>query len=139
MLAEVVFQLARTGWSTQYRSAIFFHSPEQETQAKARIEQLTNEGKFKPKRIVTKVEPAQTFWRAEEYLQALSRKARAGELPYLNGLSALNPILEDLTRPAASIPPLPRHTSRLPSGSHRARPSDVPSPLRVDDGIARLH
>jgi len=30
-------------WGTQYRSAVFFHSPEQEEQAKARIEQLTAE------------------------------------------------------------------------------------------------
>jgi peptide-methionine (S)-S-oxide reductase len=61
-------------WGTQYRSAIFFHSPEQEAQAKAKIEQLTNEGKFKPKRIVTRVEPAQTFWRAEEYHQRYLEK-----------------------------------------------------------------
>src|ERR1700675_3185799 len=52
-------------WGTQYRSAIFFHSPEQEAEAKAKIEQLTNGGPFKPKRIVTTVEPAQTFWAAE--------------------------------------------------------------------------
>ena len=51
-------------WGAQYRSAIFFHSPEQQAQAEAKIEQLTAEGRFKPKRIVTKVEPAQTFWRA---------------------------------------------------------------------------
>jgi len=61
-------------WGTQYRSAIFFHSPEQEKQANAKIEQLTNEGKFKPRRIVTKVEPAQTFWRAEEYHQRYLEK-----------------------------------------------------------------
>jgi peptide-methionine (S)-S-oxide reductase len=61
-------------WGTQYRSAIFFHSPEQEQQANAKIEQLTNEGKFKPRRIVTKVEPAQTFWRAEEYHQRYLEK-----------------------------------------------------------------
>jgi peptide-methionine (S)-S-oxide reductase len=61
-------------WGTQYRSAIFFHSPEQEVQAKAKIEQLTAEGRFKPKRIVTKVEPAQTFWRAEEYHQRYLEK-----------------------------------------------------------------
>jgi hypothetical protein len=30
---------------------------------------LTAVFRFKPKRIVTKVEPAQTFWRAEEYHQ----------------------------------------------------------------------
>jgi peptide-methionine (S)-S-oxide reductase len=61
-------------WGSQYRSAIFFHSPDQEAQAKAKIEQLTNEGRFKPKRIVTKVEPAQTFWRAEEYHQRYLEK-----------------------------------------------------------------
>ena len=56
-------------WGSQYRSAIFFHSPEQQAQAEAKIAQLTVEGLFKPKRIVTRVEPAQTFWRAEEYHQ----------------------------------------------------------------------
>ena len=61
-------------WGAQYRSAIFFHSPEQEAQAKAKIEQLTSEGRFKPKRIVTRVEPAQTFWRAEEYHQRYLEK-----------------------------------------------------------------
>lgn len=61
-------------WGTQYRSAIFFHSPEQEAQAKAKIEQLSNEGRYKPKRIVTKVEPAQAFWRAEEYHQRYLEK-----------------------------------------------------------------
>ena len=61
-------------WGTQYRSAIFFHSPEQEAQAKAKIEQLTPCGHLQPKRIVTKVEPAQTFWRAEEYHQKYLEK-----------------------------------------------------------------
>ncbi len=61
-------------WGTQYRSAVFFHPPEQEAQARAKIEQLTAEGRFKPKRIVTKVEPAQTFWRAEEYHQRYLEK-----------------------------------------------------------------
>ena len=58
----------------QYRSIIFFHSPEQERQARAKIDQLTAEGRFKPKRIVTLVEPAQTFWRAEEYHQRYLQK-----------------------------------------------------------------
>jgi peptide-methionine (S)-S-oxide reductase len=61
-------------WGTQYRSAIFYHSPEQQAQAIAKIEQLTAEGRYKPKRIVTKVEPAQTFWRAEEYHQRYLEK-----------------------------------------------------------------
>jgi peptide-methionine (S)-S-oxide reductase len=59
-------------WGTQYRSAIFYHSPEQEAQARAKIEHLTAEGRTK--RIVTKVEPAQTFWRAEEYHQKYLEK-----------------------------------------------------------------
>ena len=61
-------------WGTQYRSAIFFHSPEQERQAHAKIEQLTAEGRYSPKRIVTQVEPSQTFWRAEEYHQRYLEK-----------------------------------------------------------------
>ncbi|HUB51431.1 MAG TPA: peptide-methionine (S)-S-oxide reductase MsrA [Terracidiphilus sp.] len=61
-------------WGTQYRSAIFFHSPEQKQQAEARIAELNEAGVFKPKRIVTKVEPAQTFWRAEEYHQRYLEK-----------------------------------------------------------------
>jgi len=59
-------------WGAQYRSAIFTHSAEQEAEAK--IEQLTAEGRFTPKRIVTKIEPAQTFWRAEEYHQKYLEK-----------------------------------------------------------------
>jgi peptide-methionine (S)-S-oxide reductase len=61
-------------WGTQYRSAIFFHSPEQQAQALATIERLTADGHFAPKRIVTKVEPALTFWRAEEYHQKYLEK-----------------------------------------------------------------
>jgi peptide-methionine (S)-S-oxide reductase len=59
---------------TQYRSAIFFHSPAQEAQARAKIEQLTAEGRFKPGLIVTQIEPAQTFWCAEEYHQRYLEK-----------------------------------------------------------------
>jgi len=59
---------------TQYRSAIFYHSPEQQAQAQAKIEQLTAGGSYLPKRIVTKVEPAGTFWRAEEYHQKYLEK-----------------------------------------------------------------
>ena len=61
-------------WGTQYRSAIFFHSPEQEAQARAKIEQLNADSRYKPRKIVTKVEPAQTFWRAEDYHQRYLEK-----------------------------------------------------------------
>ncbi|MFZ0632492.1 MAG: peptide-methionine (S)-S-oxide reductase MsrA [Acidobacteriaceae bacterium] len=71
-------QLNRQGpdWGTQYRSAIFFHSPEQEAAAKATIARLTAEKRF-PKAIVTQVVPAQTFWRAEEYHQKYLEKRGA--------------------------------------------------------------
>src|SRR5580658_9238057 len=59
---------------TQYRSAIFTHSPEQARAAREKIEQLTAAGVFKPRRIVTKVEPAQTVWRAEDYHQKYLEK-----------------------------------------------------------------
>ena len=61
-------------WGTQYRSAIFYHSPEQQAEAKAKIDALTTEGRFQPKRIVTEVVPAETFWRAEEYHQRYLEK-----------------------------------------------------------------
>jgi peptide-methionine (S)-S-oxide reductase len=61
-------------WGTQYRSVVFFHSLEQEAQARGKIEQLTAEGRFKSKRIVTQVVPAETFWRAEEYHQRYLEK-----------------------------------------------------------------
>ena len=69
-------QLNRQGpdWGTQYRSAVFYHSPEQKAAAEAKITELNASGRFNPKRVVTKVEPAQTFWRAEEYHQRYLEK-----------------------------------------------------------------
>ena len=52
----------------QYRSAIFFHTPEQEQAALASIQRLEHEGRFRAP-IVTEVVPASTFWPAEEYHQ----------------------------------------------------------------------
>jgi peptide-methionine (S)-S-oxide reductase len=71
-------QLNRQGpdWGSQYRSAIFFHSPEQEEEAKQFIVRLTGEIRF-AKPIVTQVVPAQTFWRAEEYHQKYLEKRGA--------------------------------------------------------------
>jgi len=61
-------------WGKQYRSAIFYHSPEQQALAEAKIQQLTTAGVFRPKRIVTQIESAKTFWRAEEYHQRYLEK-----------------------------------------------------------------
>ncbi|ABF41014.1 peptide methionine sulfoxide reductase [Candidatus Koribacter versatilis Ellin345] len=52
----------------QYRSAIFFYSPEQEAKARASKEALEKSGRFS-KPIVTQVVPAEPFYRAEEYHQ----------------------------------------------------------------------
>lgn len=57
---------------TQYRSAIFFHTPEQEATARRVLQQL-NDTAFGG-RIVTEVRPAATFWRAEEYHQRYNEK-----------------------------------------------------------------
>jgi peptide-methionine (S)-S-oxide reductase len=51
---------------TQYRSVIFFHSPEQEKVARASLEEAQK--RFK-RPIVTEIVPATEFWRAEEYHQ----------------------------------------------------------------------
>ncbi len=71
-------QLNRQGpdWGKQYRSVIFFHSPEQETAANGVIAQLTDEQRFH-RPIVTQVVPAETFWRAEEYHQKYLEKRGA--------------------------------------------------------------
>ena len=58
---------------TQYRSVIFAHSPEQERIAREKRAALEKSGKFK-RPIVTRVEPAPTFWRAEEYHQRYFEK-----------------------------------------------------------------
>jgi peptide-methionine (S)-S-oxide reductase len=51
---------------TQYRSAIFPHSPEQEEEARAAI---TRAGADWPAPIVTTIEPLATWWPAEDYHQ----------------------------------------------------------------------
>jgi peptide-methionine (S)-S-oxide reductase len=53
---------------TQYRSAIFFHSPEQERAAREVIATLSAE-KLWANPIVTELAPASTFWQAEDYHQ----------------------------------------------------------------------
>jgi len=53
---------------TQYRSAIFFHSPQQEVAARETIARLGAE-KLWANPIVTEVVPAATFWQAEDYHQ----------------------------------------------------------------------
>lgn len=61
---------------SQYRSAIFFHTPAQEAAARASKERLDAEGRFR-RPIVTRIEPASIFWRAEEYHQRYLEKRGA--------------------------------------------------------------
>lgn len=58
---------------TQYRSAIFCHSPEQLAAATASRDQLAASGKY-PRPIVTQIAPAAPFYRAEEYHQRYFEK-----------------------------------------------------------------
>lgn len=53
---------------TQYRSAIFFHSPEQQATAQRVIDEILRE-KLYDARIVTEVVPATTYFPAEGYHQ----------------------------------------------------------------------
>jgi len=58
---------------TQYRSAIFFHTPEQEAAARASKERLENSGPYR-RPIVTEITAASEFYRAEEYHQQYLEK-----------------------------------------------------------------
>jgi len=58
---------------TQYRSAVFFLTPEQEAAAKASKEKLQRNGKYK-RPIVTEINPASEFYPAEDYHQQYLEK-----------------------------------------------------------------
>lgn len=58
---------------SQYRSAIFFHTPEQEKAAVESKQRLEESGNY-TRPIVTEITPASTFWRAEEYHQQYLEK-----------------------------------------------------------------
>ena len=57
----------------QYRSAIFYHSPEQQAAASSSKEELQTSGRYR-KPIVTEITPAAEFYRAEEYHQQYLEK-----------------------------------------------------------------
>ena len=52
-----------------YRSVIFFHDPDQARRARQSKEDLAVSGRFGFGKIVTIIQPAGDFWRAEEYHQ----------------------------------------------------------------------
>ncbi len=58
---------------TQYRSVIFYHSLAQKAAAQASKEKIGQSGRFR-RPIVTQIEPAPKFWRAEQYHQRYLEK-----------------------------------------------------------------
>ena len=62
---------------SQYRSAIFFHTPEQKIKAEKSKEALELSGKYKNP-LVTEIIPASTFYKAEEYHQQYLLKRGLG-------------------------------------------------------------
>jgi peptide-methionine (S)-S-oxide reductase len=71
-------QVNRQGpdFGSQYRTAIFFHTPEQEATAKKVKAELNASGKFK-RPIATEITAAGPFYRAEEYHQKYLEKRGA--------------------------------------------------------------
>jgi len=60
-------------FGSQYRSAVFFHSADQQIAAENSKEKLQASGRFN-RPIVTEITPAATFHRAEEYHQQYLEK-----------------------------------------------------------------
>ncbi|MFO8008425.1 MAG: peptide-methionine (S)-S-oxide reductase MsrA [Candidatus Brocadiia bacterium] len=62
----------------QYRSAVFYHTPEQKEAAERARRRLDESGKHS-RPVVTQIEPAGTFWRAEDYHQQYyAKRGRTG-------------------------------------------------------------
>ncbi|HTH80418.1 MAG TPA: peptide-methionine (S)-S-oxide reductase MsrA [Ramlibacter sp.] len=68
-------QLNRQGndTGTQYRSGIYYTTPEQKQEAEAIVAELTSEHAYDAK-IVTEVKPLENYWPAEEYHQDFFEK-----------------------------------------------------------------
>ena len=64
-------------YGIQYRSVIFYHTPDQKLYARRSIEELEKSGRFR-NRIVTEIVPAATFYKAEEYHQKYYEKKGGG-------------------------------------------------------------
>ena len=60
---------------SQYRSVIFFHTPEQEAAARRSRDRLVASKKYGDSPVVTEILPASTFWPAEECHQRFYEKA----------------------------------------------------------------
>ena len=58
---------------SQYRSVIFYHSPEQKAAAEKSKADLEKSGRFR-RPVVTQIEPVPSFYRAEDYHQRYLEK-----------------------------------------------------------------
>ena len=61
----------------QYRSAVFYHSPEQKAAVEAhvaRVQTVLDQRPLFKKKVVTEIVPAVTFWPAEDYHQRYLEK-----------------------------------------------------------------
>ena len=58
---------------TQYRSVIFYHTPEQQAAALASKEKLEKSGRYR-RPVATEIVPATSFYRAEDYHQQYLEK-----------------------------------------------------------------
>jgi peptide-methionine (S)-S-oxide reductase len=83
---------------TQYRSVIFFSSPEQQKQAVAFIAELNASGDM-GERIVTKVEPLGTYYPAESYHKDYFTNHK--DAPYCQ--LVINPKLEKVQKEFADL------------------------------------
>jgi peptide-methionine (S)-S-oxide reductase len=73
---------------SQYRSAIFFHSPEQEAAAIRTRDELQEKLHW-PKKVVTEIVPATAFYEAEDYHQQyLEKRGRSSCTAELAGSTA---------------------------------------------------
>jgi len=64
-------------FGSQYRSAIYYHTPEQREAAEASRKRQEASGAYR-RPIVTEITPASVFWRAEEYHQQYLAKRGGG-------------------------------------------------------------
>ena len=78
----------------QYRSAIFVHTPEQEMVARASRDAMQARLRWPGQKIATAIEPASTFWPAEEYHQRYLEKM---------GRATCTAELRDRTRDAVRV------------------------------------
>jgi methionine-S-sulfoxide reductase len=78
----------------QYRSAVFFHDESQKAAAEKYIQELDEEGVFNSP-VVTKLEPASTFYPAEEYHQDFVQRNPRHPYVVVNALPKLQKLRKE--------------------------------------------